>query len=296
MDMGRIEPTRIRARAAFTLIELLVVVAIIALLIALLLPSLERARVQARTAACLSNLKQLGSATAMYKGQNQNWLPVGPADRILYYDPWDGKYHTEPATGRRPYPVLNCGWGGKRAAFNHDYVDPPREETLKRPMTDFLYRRSGLDAPTPLFECPSDSGFDTKSWPIAADEADAFKTGRLPPALQGEKSYKICGNSYWINPWNSRTPNVAKRSRDTARIILAEDAPLHFSVTRGVQLPGWHGRFSRHNVLFLDFHAANLYVDPRPYNAVTNTWSARRQYQGADWLFINYFEIMDYYR
>ncbi|MHC4084546.1 MAG: prepilin-type N-terminal cleavage/methylation domain-containing protein [Planctomycetota bacterium] len=45
-------------RKAFTLIEILVVIAVIALLIALLLPALERARGQAKTVICQSNLQQ----------------------------------------------------------------------------------------------------------------------------------------------------------------------------------------------------------------------------------------------
>ena len=56
-----------RPRRAFTLIELLVVIAIIAILAAILFPVFAQAREAARKAACQSNLKQIGSALAMYR-------------------------------------------------------------------------------------------------------------------------------------------------------------------------------------------------------------------------------------
>jgi len=58
------------ARKAFTLIELLVVIAVIAVLMAILMPALHRAREQGKRAACLSNLKQLTLAWVMYADDN----------------------------------------------------------------------------------------------------------------------------------------------------------------------------------------------------------------------------------
>ena len=53
-------------RRAFTLIELLVVIAILAILAALLLPALSAAKQRAGQAACINNLKQLGTGMMMY--------------------------------------------------------------------------------------------------------------------------------------------------------------------------------------------------------------------------------------
>ncbi len=64
-----------RCSTAFTLVELLVVVAIIALLISILLPSLTRAKEQARMVACSANLKGLGTGYNFYTNQNNDWYP-----------------------------------------------------------------------------------------------------------------------------------------------------------------------------------------------------------------------------
>ncbi len=65
--------------SGFTLIELLVVISIIAILMAVLMPALRRARMQAQSLICRTQLRDIGTAMRLYAADNNNELPPSAA-------------------------------------------------------------------------------------------------------------------------------------------------------------------------------------------------------------------------
>ena len=132
---------------AFTLVELLVVIAIIALLVSILLPSLAKAREQAKTSKCVANLKDIGLASTAYANEDPSgfFIPVLPT---LYIDSYV-------SASRR-------GFGGKSGLQTFDDFNYPNQPTwyggsygmwstkngfgpTKRPLNRYIFRNISKD-------------------------------------------------------------------------------------------------------------------------------------------------------
>lgn len=132
-------------RRAYTLTEILIVIALIALLIAMLLPSLGGARTEARFVACAANMRSLGQMMQMYIVDNDGRVPRGPAHQIDRVDGPIGAYklaHMRIATSQL--------WLG------HPYTDADGVARLPQYTGLGLLTRTQGEDGNEMFFCPGD--------------------------------------------------------------------------------------------------------------------------------------------
>ena len=140
--VGRRAPVGGR-RSGFTLVELLVVVGIIALLIAILLPSLAKARKNAKQVQCASNMHQIGLATQLHMADHHGYVPI--AGLVYPSDPNDLTQFTSytDGAGLRPAP-----WPAALGRYMGVNFNILTSATLAPQLADPYMMR--------VFACPSD--------------------------------------------------------------------------------------------------------------------------------------------
>lgn len=138
-------PFRKHARA-FTLVELLVVIAIIALLMAILLPALNRAKKQAKAVRCLANLRQIGLAMHMYADDYDRKVPRDETDGLwaVLFMPYIGglsdditAYHEVEIYDCPSYPDKEQTVDYAINAFNLKTATPDTEQRGATTLDDF---------------------------------------------------------------------------------------------------------------------------------------------------------------
>jgi len=244
--LGPRNPTdRCQNYGGFTLIELLVVIAIISVLLAILLPSLNRARMLAKRVACQGNLRQIAYAWNIYLGDSEGRFYQG-ANANLDYGGWQGQY----TQGQDPFP---------------------------RPLNPYLGLSPTLatEPEARVFCCPADCGgvpgyavhtrvyrylgtsYLTNILLVGQNQVlvldDAFKTlheeiNRRLPYLRVDQVYNparllLIGDYGWLNQWK----------------------PVPLPRDDWKELAEWHRSPDCHNMGFLDGHVRFICIEKGLY-------------------------------
>jgi prepilin-type N-terminal cleavage/methylation domain-containing protein/prepilin-type processing-associated H-X9-DG protein len=250
-------PVRHSVRRGFTLVELLVVIGIIALLIAILLPALNKAREASRVAACLSNLRQLGNVHATYVAENKGYII--PCDI--------GDWMTAP--GPNGYAVLE-NWATILVAAK--YLPYPQTVANSPPSEN-----NALFCPSALQEFVANSSVSS-GLPKSRTDAEGAKglqcvsklmdPGRIVycwygiNGTSGSASYIPCRR--WPNDGTSPTnpaappmpiPKITEVRKSSEVVFLFDGIAINVQNQNANRLNARHNKQTATNLLFFDGHA-----------------------------------------
>jgi len=277
---GQITP----ARTAFTLVELLVVIGIIALLIAILLPALGRARQQAKTVQCLSNLRQFGTAWNMYLNESKGRLPVhtwrlasGVNDQnadISWQNHWTGligQYRVLPqqmlCPEAEPVEFNVKGSSGGNSGFG--LAKQSWSGQFQSEATGVLHRSPALFVN--ITNTPQKGGFKIGSYSINRNINYNDKRGNPPSSATANSSQSFGPTIAYVKP-SHEVPvffdsvwvdgNAFPNGTEQAQVALPPNLTGQPATTVASNNDHWRFLIARHgraiNVCFADGHATTV--------------------------------------
>lgn len=206
-------PFFLRLRRGFTLVELLVVIGIIALLVAILLPVLSRARASADSLKCQANIRQIIQLMQLHANEHKGYMPLvgqiesrngsyatdsGSIDpRMIHYE-----FYTDGGTN------YALGMPGSVAKYMNAILDTSSAVKVQAGLNTGIF--------TQLMVCPSDKDGGTQGYTIGPPES-------LTSLLSYAFNEAALG---WSNPGGSDGSQIGRQRANTAKFVHSSDLML----------------------------------------------------------------------